>query len=54
MRKNTMMKTTLRRLLRAISLYTWRILGHRKHFASGAAAEMNVVALHDRRSDLKP
>jgi hypothetical protein len=30
------------------------LLGHRKHFASGAAAEMNVVALHDRRSDLKP
>ena len=48
------MKTTLRRLLRAISLYTCRILRHRKHFDSEAAGEVNIMARPHRRSDLKP
>ena len=35
--KNKPMKMTLRRLLLAISLYTCRILRHRRHRHSGAA-----------------
>ena len=52
--KNRTMKMTLRRLLLAISLYTRRILRHRRYAHSGAASRAAVMSATSHLTNRSP